>query len=60
MTARPESPARPFVSSILGRSDFAMISDHVKPGTKVLDLGCGEGELLAWLVENKRVEARGV
>jgi methionine biosynthesis protein MetW len=25
-----------------------------------LDLGCGEGELLAWLAENKRVDARGV
>ena len=27
---------------------------------KVLDLGCGEGELLAWLAENKGVDARGV
>jgi methionine biosynthesis protein MetW len=26
----------------------------------VLDLGCGEGALLAWLVENKQVLARGV
>ena len=26
----------------------------------MLDLGCGEGELLQWLVENKGVEARGV
>ncbi len=26
----------------------------------MLDLGCGEGELLAWLVENKQVLARGV
>ena len=37
-----------------------MISELVAPGTKVLDLGCGEGELLAWLSENKKVEARGV
>ena len=51
---------RPFVRSILGRSDYAMISELVAPGTKVLDLGCGEGELLAWLAENKGVEARGV
>lgn len=50
----------PFVHSVLGRSDFAMISQLIAPGTKVLDLGCGEGELLAWLVENKQVEARGV
>ncbi len=55
-----DSPHRPFVRSLLGRSDFAIISDLVAPGTKVLDLGCGEGELLAWLAENKNVEARGV
>ena len=27
---------------------------------KVLDLGCGEGELLEWLAQNKGVDARGV
>ena len=26
----------------------------------MLDLGCGDGELLAWLAENKDVDARGV
>lgn len=49
-----------FVGEILGRSDFAIISDIVPPRSRVLDLGCGEGELLAWLVENKAVDARGV
>jgi methionine biosynthesis protein MetW len=49
-----------FVSELLGRSDYAIIGDIVDPGTKVLDLGCGEGELLAWLAENKGVDARGV
>jgi methionine biosynthesis protein MetW len=48
------------VREILGRSDYAIISSLVEPGTKVLDLGCGDGELLAWLVENKGVEARGI
>ncbi len=51
---------RPFVGSLLGRSDYAIISDLVEPGTRILDLGCGEGELLAWLAENKNVQARGV
>jgi methionine biosynthesis protein MetW len=37
-----------------------MISELVAPETMVLDLGCGEGELLAWLAENKKVQARGV
>jgi methionine biosynthesis protein MetW len=49
-----------FVRELLGRRDYAIISDIVEPGTKVLDLGCGDGELLQWLAENKGVEARGV
>lgn len=52
--------SRPFVRSVLGRSDFAIISQLIPARSKVLDLGCGEGELLAWLVANKNVEARGV
>ena len=59
MTA--ETPQKsPFVRELLGRSDYAIIGDIVEPRTKVLDLGCGEGELLAWLAANKEVEGRGV
>lgn len=49
-----------FVHRVLGRSDYAIIGSIVEPGSMVLDLGCGEGELLKWLVENKRVQARGI
>jgi methionine biosynthesis protein MetW len=49
-----------FVQSVLGRSDYAIISDLVEPRAKVLDLGCGDGELLAWLAERKDVDSRGV
>jgi methionine biosynthesis protein MetW len=45
---------------VYGRSDYAMIGELVAPETRVLDMGCGEGELLAWLRENKSVDARGV
>jgi methionine biosynthesis protein MetW len=45
---------------IFGRRDYAIIGELVEPGTRVLDLGCGEGELLAWLRENKQVDGRGV
>ena len=45
---------------VFGRRDYAMISELIEPGTRVLDLGCGEGELLAWLRDNKNVDGRGV
>ena len=46
--------------SVHERRDFAIIGDLIQPKTRVLDLGCGEGELLAWLKENKQVDGRGV
>ncbi len=52
--------SRPFVHSVLGRKDYAIISELVEERSRVLDLGCGEGELLDWLVEHKSVDARGV
>jgi methionine biosynthesis protein MetW len=48
------------VANVYGRRDFAIIGDLIQPKTRVLDLGCGEGELLAWLKENKKVDGRGV
>jgi methionine biosynthesis protein MetW len=60
MAAAVDAVRKPFVGELLGRSDFAIIGEIVEPGSKVLDLGCGEGELLQWLAENKGVEARGV
>ncbi|MDZ4797056.1 MAG: methionine biosynthesis protein MetW [Bryobacteraceae bacterium] len=58
--ATPDPLRSPFVRELLGRSDYAIISELIEPSTRVLDLGCGEGELLEWLQENKNVEARGV
>ena len=59
-TQTPHAPKKAFVRELLGRSDYAIIGEIVEPGTSVLDLGCGEGELLEWLAENKGVDARGV
>jgi len=60
MAAPAEVARKPFVGELLGRGDFAIIGALVEPHSKVLDLGCGEGELLAWLAANKGVDARGV
>jgi methionine biosynthesis protein MetW len=49
-----------FVGELLGRSDYAIIGEIVEPGSRVLDLGCGEGELLEWLAVKKKVDARGM
>ncbi|MBI3664947.1 MAG: methionine biosynthesis protein MetW [Acidobacteria bacterium] len=54
------TPEKTFIRQLLGRTDYALISELVEPGSSVLDLGCGDGELLAWLAENKQVTARGV
>ncbi len=45
---------------VVDRFDYAMIAEIIEPGSRVLDVGCGEGELLAWLGERKGVDARGV
>jgi methionine biosynthesis protein MetW len=59
MTAQPALRSS-FVPELLGRSDYAIIGEIVEAGASVLDLGCGEGELLQWLAANKNVDARGV
>lgn len=56
----PRRPAGPFVREVLGRRDYAIISSWIEPNTRVLDVGCGDGELLEWLARNKNVDARGI
>jgi methionine biosynthesis protein MetW len=42
------------------REDFREIARLVRPGSRVLDVGCGEGELLELLVKEKGVDGRGL
>ncbi len=42
------------------RVDLQIIADMVDPGTRVLDVGCGDGQLLDYLVHNKQVDGRGI
>ena len=44
-----------------GRStDYDVVVELIPPGSKVLDLGCGSGELLERLVQDKQVQGRGL
>ncbi len=59
-SVRRESPPAETAPEISARLDYSIIAELIEPGSRVLDLGCGEGELLAWLREHKGVEAQGV
>ncbi|HTK00745.1 MAG TPA: methionine biosynthesis protein MetW [Bordetella sp.] len=42
------------------RADLARIASWISPGSRVLDLGCGDGDLLAWLRDQRQVRGAGV
>jgi methionine biosynthesis protein MetW len=42
------------------RSDLAIIARNVRSGSRILDVGCGDGQLMAALRDHKQVDARGL
>ena len=42
------------------RLDHRIIFDLIEPGSKVLDLGCGNGDLMYILTREKNVKAQGI
>lgn len=42
------------------RSDLQIIADWIEPGSRVLDLGCGDGALLRHLQETRSVNGYGL
>jgi methionine biosynthesis protein MetW len=42
------------------RFDLQIIASWIEPGTRVIDLGCGEGELLKYLINHKNVTGSGI
>ena len=55
------SHLRPEIPSGSGlRPDLAAIADMIRPGSRVLDVGCGDGALLEHLVRTKGVDGRGI
>jgi len=42
------------------RVDLQRIAEIIAPGSRVLDIGCGDGGLLYYLVHEKQVDGRGI
>jgi methionine biosynthesis protein MetW len=42
------------------RVDLLEIANMVEPGSRVLDVGCGDGQLMALLADTRGVDARGI
>ncbi|HCH56565.1 MAG TPA: methionine biosynthesis protein MetW [Rhodospirillaceae bacterium] len=53
------APQIPGVST-LSRRDLEIIADMIDQGSRVLDVGCGNGALLDYLGRNKGVDGRGI
>ena len=51
--------ARPAASGGI-RVDLQLIADMIAPKSRVLDVGCGDGTLLDYLVHFKQVDGRGI
>jgi len=46
--------------STRARIDYELIESLIEPESSVLDVGCGDGELLARLIEDKNIAAKSV
>jgi methionine biosynthesis protein MetW len=42
------------------RQDLRLIAEMIESGSRVLDIGCGDGALLAYLAQQKSVDGRGI
>lgn len=47
-------------SHTAARVDLLLVADMVEPGTRVLDVGCGDGALLEILTRDRNVDGRGI
>ncbi|MFA7305839.1 MAG: methionine biosynthesis protein MetW [Hyphomicrobium sp.] len=54
------APDRSVAKAKTPRVDHVLIAEMVEAGARVLDVGCGDGELLQLLAERRGVDGRGV
>lgn len=59
-TASDDADRRTPLSADAARVDLLVVSEMVRPNTRVLDIGCGDGTLLRLLSEERGVDARGI
>jgi methionine biosynthesis protein MetW len=50
----------PSAAAAAGRADFATIAGWIAPRARVLDLGCGDGSLLAYLTRERGAAGYGI
>ncbi|OHB55617.1 MAG: hypothetical protein A2Y07_09680 [Planctomycetes bacterium GWF2_50_10] len=61
LTQLPQTFPLPLVDQASrSRIDYSVIESLIEPGSNVLDIGCGDGELLARLYHDKHIKGHGV
>jgi homoserine O-acetyltransferase len=56
----PKRPLSRFEQAHRTRVDYELIESLIEPGSTVLDVGCGDCELLARLTADKRIQGKGL
>lgn len=60
VNAAAETPHAGLASEVPLRRDLALIAEMIQPGSRVLDVGCAEGDLLHYLWHAKHIDGRGI
>jgi methionine biosynthesis protein MetW len=59
-TSSPPPQPCPAIGTGALRPDLALICEWIRPGSRILDLGCGDGQLLAHLARTRQVSGYGL